>query len=121
MRWSSATGVFNGAMFLAYVEQVLVPTLKPGDVVTMDNLRCHKVAGVRKAIEDAGASLLFIPPCGPGLNPITFAFAKLKALLRARAIRAVDAIWNAAGHLVDCFTPDECANFFRHDGYFQST
>jgi transposase len=120
----SATGVFNGAingeMFLAYVEQVLVPTLKPGDVVIMDNLRCHKVAGVREAIEATGASLMFIPPYSPDLNPIELAFAKLKALLRARAIRTVDALWNALGNLVDCFTPEECANFFRHDGYFQS-
>jgi transposase len=119
-----ATGVFNGAingeMFLAYVEQVLVPTLKPGDVVIMDNLRCHKVAGVREAIEAAGASVMFIPPYSPDLNPIELAFAKLKALLRARAIRTVDALWNALGNLVDCFTPEECANFFRHDGYFQS-
>ena len=74
-------------MFLAYVEQVVVPTLKPGDVVIMDNLRSHKVAGVREAIEGAGAKLMFIPPYSPDLNPIEQAFAKLKALLRARAIR----------------------------------
>jgi transposase len=120
----SATGVFNGAingdMFLAYVEQVLVPTLRPGDVVIMDNLRCHKVAGVREAIEAAGASVMFIPPYSPDLNPIELAFSKLKALLRAQAIRTVDALWNALGNLVDCFTPEECANFFRHNGYFQS-
>jgi transposase len=121
----SATGVFNGAingeMFLAYVEQVLVPTRKPGEMVIMDNLRCHKVAGVREAIEAAGASVMFIPPYSPDLNPIELAFAKLKALLRARAIRTVEALWNALGNLVDCFAPDECVNFFRHDGYFQST
>ena len=120
----SATGVFNGPinaeMFLAYVEQVLVPTLRPGDVVIMDNLRCHKVAGVREAIEAAGASVLFIPPYSPDLNPIELAFSKLKALLRARAIRTVDGLWNALGNLVDCFTPEECANYFQHDGYFQS-
>jgi transposase len=119
-----ATGVFDGAingeMFLAYGEQVLVPTLKPGDMVIMDNLRCHKVAGVREAIEAAGASLMFIPPYSPDLNPIELAFAKLKASLRARAIRSVDVLWNALGTLVDCFTPEECTNFFRHDGYFQS-
>jgi transposase len=117
----TAAGVFDGAMFCAYVEQVLVPTLKPGDVVIMDNLRAHKVAGVREALEAAGASLLFIPPYSPDLNPIEQAFAKLKALLRARAIRTVEALWNAFGSLVDCFTPQECANFLRHDGYFQST
>ena len=120
----TATGVFDGAingeLFLAYVEQVLVPTLRPGDVVIMDNLRSHKVAGVREAIEAAGASLLFIPPYSPDLNPIEQAFAKLKALLRAKAIRTVDALWKALGSLVDCFTPEECANYLRHDGYFQS-
>jgi transposase len=120
----TATGAFDGAvngeLFLAYVEQVLVPTLKPGDVVIMDNLRSHKVAGVREAIEGAGAKLLFIPPYSPDLNPIEQAFAKLKALLRARAIRTVDALWKALGNLVDYFSPEECASFLRHDGYFQS-
>ena len=120
----TATGVFDGAikgeLFLAYVEQVLVPTLRPGDVVIMDNLRSHKVAGVREAIEAAGATLLFIPPYSPDLNPIEQAIAKLKALLRAKAIRTVDALWKALGSLVDCFTPEECANYLRHDGYFQS-
>ena len=120
----TATGVFDGAingeLFLAYVEQVLVPTLRSGDVVIMDNLRSHKVAGVREAIEAAGASLLFIPPYSPDLNPIEQAFAKLKALLRARAIRTVDALWKALGNLVDCFSPEECANYLRHSGYFQS-
>ena len=120
----SATGVFNGPingeMFLADGEQVLVPTLKRGDVVIRDNLRGHKVAGVREAIEAAGARVMFIPPYSPDLNPIELAITKLKALLRARAIRTMDALWNALGQLVDGFTPEECANFFRHDGYFQS-
>jgi transposase len=98
-----------------------VPTLRPGDVVIMDNLRSHKVAGLREAIEAAGASLLFIPPYSPDLNPIEQAFAKLKALLRAKAIRTVEALWKALGSLVDCFSPEECANFLRHDGYFQSS
>ena len=89
-------------------------------MVIMDNLRSHKVDGVREAIEAAGASLLFIPPYSPDLNPIELAFAKLKALLRARAIRTVDALWKALGGLVGCFTPEECANYLRHDGYFQS-
>lgn len=113
-------GPINGELFLAYVQQVLVPTLRPGDIVIMDNLRSHKVAGVREAIEAAGATLMFIPPYSPDLNPIEMAFAKLKALLRAKAIRTVEALWNALGTLVGCFTPKECANFFRHDGYFQS-
>ena len=86
----------------------------------MDNLRAHKVAGVRGAIEAAGATLLFIPAYSPDLNPIEMAFAKLKALLRAKAIRTVEALWNALGSLAGCFTPAECANFFRHDGYFRS-
>ena len=113
-------GAINGELFVAYIEQVLVPTLKPGDVVIMDNLRSHKVAGVREAIEAAGATLMFIPPYSPDLNPIEMAFAKLKALLRAKAIRTVEALWKALGTLVDCFTPKECASFFRHDGYFKS-
>lgn len=113
-------GAINGELFVAYVEQILVPTLKPGDMVIMDNLRSHKVAGVREAIEAAGARLMFIPPYSPDLNPIEMAFAKLKALLRAKAIRTVEALWKALGNLVDCFTPEDCANFFRHDGYFQS-
>ena len=113
-------GAINGELFVAYIEQVLVPTLKPGDVVIMDNLRSHKVAGVREAIEAAGATLMFIPPYSPDLNPIEMAFAKLKALLRAKAIRTVEALWKALGTLVDCFTPKECASFFHHDGYFKS-
>jgi transposase len=113
-------GAINGELFRAYVEQILVPTLRPGDVVIMDNLRSHKVAGVREAIDAAGATLMFIPPYSPDLNPIEMAFAKLKALLRAKAIRTVEALWKALGTLVDCFTLKECASFFHHNGYFQS-
>jgi len=113
-------GAANGELFLAYVEQILVPTLKPGDVVIMDNLRVHKMAGIREAIEAAGARLLFIPPYSPDLNPIELAFSKLKALLRAKAIRTVEALWKALGDLCESFSPAECANYFRHDGYFQS-
>ena len=90
-------GAINGELFLAYVEQVLVPTLQPGDIVVMDNLGSHKVAGVRRAIEAAGADLLYLPPYSPDLNPIEQAFAKLKALLRAKALRTVEALWNALG------------------------
>jgi len=111
-------GAVNGQLFLAYVEQVLVPTLINGDIVIMDNLGSHKVAGVRQAIEAAGARLLYLPPYSPDLNPIELAFAKLKALLRARAVRTVNALWNALGELVACFSPTECANFLRHAGYF---
>ena len=111
-------GAVNGDLFLAYVEQVLVPTLINGDIVIMDNLGSNKVAGVRQAIEAAGARLLYLPPYSPDLNPIELAFAKLKALLRARAVRTVNALWNALGELVACFSPTECANFLRHAGYF---
>ena len=113
-------GAINGELFVAYVEQVLLPTLKPDDIVIMDNLRVHKMAAVRKAIEAAGAKLLFIPPYSPDLNPIELAFSKLKARLRAQAIRTVEALWEALGDLCDSFTPTECANYFHHDGYFQS-
>lgn len=114
-------GAINGEAFLAYVEQMLAPTLRRGDIVIMDRLGSHKVAGVREAIESAGARLLYLPPYSPDLNPIELAFAKLKALLRARALRTVDALWKALGDLVPCFSPAECANFLRHAGYFRSS
>src|SRR5262249_20821657 len=114
-------GAINGALFLDYVEPVLVPTLTADDIVVMDNLGAHKVAGVRAAIEAAGARLMYLPAYRPDLNPIEQAFAKIKALLRAKAIRTVDALWSALGSLLDCFTPAECANFLRHAGYFQSS
>jgi transposase len=110
-------GAINGELFLAYVEQVLVPTLRTGDLVVMDNLGSHKVAGVRAAIEAAGAEVMFLPPYSPDLNPIEMAFAKLKALLRAKALRTVEALWHALGDIVGCFTADECSHFFRHAGY----
>jgi transposase len=111
-------GAINGELFLAYVEQVLVPTLTKGDIVIMDNLGSHKVAGVRKAIEAIGARLLYLPPYSPDMNPIEQAFAKLKALLRAKALRTVEALWTALGDLVAGFAPAECANYLRHAGYF---
>ncbi|MER9670841.1 IS630 family transposase [Mesorhizobium sp. M0203] len=110
-------GAMNGNVFLAYVEQVLVPTLSEGDVVVMDNLPAHKAAGVRDAIEAAGASLLYLPPYSPDFNPIENAFAKLKALLRAKAERTIKALWDAVGAVVDLFTPAECANYFKAAGY----
>jgi transposase len=113
-------GAINGEMFLAYVEQVLVPALRPGDTVIMDNLSSHKIAGVRAAIEAAGATLLFLPPYSPDLNPIEMAFAKLKSQLRAKALRAMEELWHALGPLSNAFSPTECANYFRHAGYFQS-
>ena len=110
-------GAINGARFLAYVEQALAPTLRPGDVVVRDNLPAHKVKGVRAAIAAAGAELLYLPPYSPDLNPIELAFAKLKALRRAAARRTVDALWQAIGHALDAFTPAECAHHLAHAGY----
>jgi len=110
-------GPINGRAFLAYVEQVLAPELQPGDIVVMDNLGSHKGAGVRAAIEGAGARLLFLPPYSPDFNPIENAFAKLKALLRGAAERSVDALWQRIGELIERFTPTECANYFAAAGY----
>ena len=110
-------GAMNGNVFLAYVSQVLVPTLAPGDVVVMDNLPAHKAAGIRDAIEAAGASLLYLPPYSPDFNPIENAFAKLKALLRARAERTIAALWDTVGSLIELYTPTECANYFKAAGY----
>jgi len=110
-------GPMNGAAFLAYVEQVLVPELEPSDVVIMDNLPAHRVKGVREAIEAASATLLFLPPYSPDFNPIEQLFAKLKALLRKAAARTVDALWQTIAEVIEVFTPNECANYFRNSGY----
>jgi transposase len=107
----------TGNAFLAYVEQILAPTLRPGDIVILDNLGAHKVAGVREAIEASGAVLLYLPPYSPDFNPIEQLFAKLKALLRKAAERSVDALWNRIADLLDAFKPQECANYFRNAGY----
>jgi transposase len=104
-------GPINGVWFQAYVDQLLIPTLSPGDIVVMDNLGSHKGAGLRKAIEAAGATLPY-PPYSPVFNPIEKAFSKLKALLRKAAARSVDALWNSIGALFQEFTPTEGANFF---------
>src|ERR1700704_37228 len=113
-------GPMNGNAFLAYVEQVLAPTLKPGDVVVLDNLSAHKVPGIREAIETAGAKLLYLPPYSPDFNPIEQLFAKLKALLRKAAERSLESLWNRIACLLDAFQPDECANYFRNSGYAAS-
>jgi transposase len=110
-------GAMNGVAFLAYVEQVLVPTLQPGDIVIMDNLPAHKAAGVRQAIEAAGAELRYLPPYSPDFNPIENAFSKLKSHLRAKAERTIDALWKAAGEAIRHFEPEECANYFTACGY----
>jgi transposase len=112
-------GPINGAVFLAYVEQMLAPTLTPGDIVVMDNLSSHKVKGVREAIEAAGASLCYLPAYSPDLNPIEQVFAKLKALLRKAAERSIDALWDTIGSILDQFSPQECQNYFRNSGYVQ--
>lgn len=110
-------GPINRDAFETYVQKVLVPELRPGDIVVMDNLGSHKGPGVRAAIEAAGARLLYLPPYSPDFNPIENAFAKLKAALRSAAARTIDALWAAIGRIVDAFTPTECANYFAAAGY----
>ncbi len=110
-------GAMNGAAFKAYTEQVLAPSLEPGDIVIMDNLSSHKVAGVRDAITAVGAYLLYLPPYTPDLNPIEQAFAKLKALLRKVSARTVDDLWEAIAEIIELFPPEECENYFRNSGY----
>ncbi len=110
-------GPINGQSFRAHVEQFLVPTLKPGDIVIMDNLGSHKGITIRKAIRAVGANLLFLPAYSPDLNPIEQVFAKLKLLLRKAAERTVEATWKRIGTLLDAFSPNECANYFRNSGY----
>ena len=110
-------GPMNGPAFRAYIDQVLVPTLSPGDIVVMDNLPAHKNVAIRNAIEAVGAHLIYLPPYSPDLNPIELAFAKLKAILRKAAARTVDDLWAAIRDAIPRFTPEECANFFAHDGY----
>lgn len=110
-------GAMNGALFRAYTEQMLTPELAPGDIVIMDNLAAHKVAGVREAIEGAGAWLFYLPPYSPDLNPIEMAFAKLKALLRRTAARTRRTLWDGIAAALDAFTATECCNLFAHAGY----
>jgi transposase len=110
-------GPINGLSFLAYVEQVLLPTLSVGDIVIMDNLGSHKRPVIRRLIRAAGAKLFFLPPYSPDLNPIEQVFAKLKTLLRKADERTVEATWRRIGSLLDCFTPNECANYLKNSGY----
>jgi len=110
-------GAINRIAFETYVEKVLVPELKPGDIVVMDNLSSHKGPQVKAMIEAVGASLLYLPPYSPDFNPIENAFAKLKALLRKAAARTIQGLWAAIGRLIDTFTPAECANYFAAAGY----
>jgi transposase len=110
-------GPMNGNAFRAYVVQFLAPTLSPGDVVVMDNLAAHKVAGVREAIAAAGASILYLPPYSPDLNPIEQMFAKLKALLRKASARTRETLWTIIGQLLHTFSPAECRNYLTNSGY----
>jgi transposase len=110
-------GPIDGESFRTYVERVLVPTLRPGDIVVMDNLGSHKGKAVRALIRAAGAKLFFLPKYSPDLNPIEQVFAKLKHLLRKAAARTVETICAAIGQILGAFTPEECANYFRNSGY----
>ena len=110
-------GPMDGDAFRAYVTHVLVPELKPGDIVVMDNLPAHKVSGVRDAIEAAGASLRYLPPYSPDFNPIEMAFSKLKATLRKAAARTIPNLWRVIATAIDDFTPTECRNYFAATGY----
>ncbi len=110
-------GAMDGPAFRTYVERVLAPELREGDVVVMDNLPSHKVAGVREAIHAAGASLLYLPPYSPDLNPIEQLFAKLKALLRKAGAQTKAALWDTIGALLDSFSPSECRNYIINSGY----
>jgi len=114
-------GAINGELFLAYVRQQLVPTLKRDDLVVMDNLSAHKVAGVREAIESVGATLVYLPPYSPDLNPIELVFSKLKWLVRSASPRTVERLWSFLGQALDHFSPDECLHYFQHCGYATGT
>lgn len=107
----------NGEWFRAWVEQALIPSLKPGDVVVLDNLGSHKGKAVRRAIRKAGAHMLFLPPYSPDLNPIEQVFSKLMTLLKKADERTVEGVWRGIGSLLDCFSPAECSNYLRHAGY----
>lgn len=110
-------GPMDGFIFLAYVEQVLAPCLSPGNIVVCDNLSCHKVAGVREAIEARGAQIRYLPPYSPDLNPIEMAFSKLKTWMRKTAARDFDRLCIGVASAISQFTPSDCRNYFRHANY----
>jgi transposase len=110
-------GAINGELFLSWTRNHLASTLRPGDIVVMDNLAAHKVAGVREAIAAVGARVIYLPPYSPDLNPIEMIFSKFKWLLKSAAKRTVDELWEACGTLLDCITERDCRNCFRHCGY----
>jgi transposase len=110
-------GPMNGDAFKAYIEQVLAPESRPGDLVILDNLPAHKTAAVRDTFTRCGIRHLYLPPYSPDLNPIENAFSKLKRLVRSAAERTIDGLWSALGRLIDRFRRRECLNYFRHCGY----
>jgi transposase len=110
-------GAMTGDRFVDYLTRVLGPTLRPGDVVVVDNLACHKRVGARQAVEARGATLVFLPPYSPDLSPVELAFSKLKRALRAAGKRTVPELWTFLDAAARLFTPAECAGYFRHDGY----
>jgi transposase len=110
-------GAMNGDLFCAYIRQLLVPELRPGDIVVMDNLSSHKRVEVRAMIEAVGARLALLPPYSPDLNPIENAFAKLKSMLRSAGQRTIDGLWSFLGRALEAFPTNECLNYFRHCGY----
>ena len=113
-------GAINGDLFLAWIDQVLAPGLRAGDIVVLDNLSSHKLAAAKVAIEAKGAELRFLPPYSPDFNPIEMVFSKLKAQIRTLAQKTIEGLWAALGRLSDNVPASECANYFRHAGYFQS-
>ena len=121
----TAPGVFDGAIdgesCRAYIEQIRVPTLQPGDIVIADNLGAHKVTGIQRAIQAAGATLWYLLPYSPDLNPIELCFAKLKALVHTARCRSSETLWPFLGTCLEHFSPDECRNYFRHCGYSAAT
>jgi transposase len=110
-------GPMNGERFLAYIKQDLLPTLRRGDIVVMDNLSSHHRPGVRELVESAGCSVVYLPPYSPDLNPIELAYSRLKALLRKHAERTKEGLWTRLSQLVKTFTPNLCRNYFKHCGY----
>jgi len=112
-----ADGPMNGDLFLAYLKNFLCPTLNPGDIVIADNLSSHKVAGVKQTLKAVEATICYLPPYSPDFNPIEKLFAKLKALLKKAAARTIDALWTEVGNLLNCFSEEECRNYFRSCGY----
>lgn len=110
-------GPMDGELFLAYIRRMLVPALRPGDIVILDNLSSHKLGGVERAVLAAGATLLYLPPYSPDLNPIEKFFSKLKTLLRKAAKRTVSALWKQIGALLETLSPEECARYFESCDY----